>query len=104
MDRVAVAGEGADVEAAAGDGLPEPGPGGSVLEQLGRVAVGVAGVGAAADLDRADAGLLDVIQRLLERSLGKEDHEHADLHGLLPPTRPPRPGSVRPSACRATGR
>jgi hypothetical protein len=70
VDRIAVAGEGADVETAAGDGLLEFRSSGGVLEQLARVAVGVAGVGAAADLDRADASLLDVIQRLLERALG----------------------------------
>ena len=57
--------------------------GGVVAEQLRRLAVGVAGVGAAADLDRLAAGLLDVIERLLERALREEDREHADLHPSL---------------------
>ena len=53
MERVAMAGEGADLQIAAGDRLLERLARRRVRQQLGRVAVGVAGVAAGADLDGA---------------------------------------------------
>jgi hypothetical protein len=80
VERVAVAGEGADLQAPAGDRLLEAGERGVVGEQLGRIAVGAAGVAAGADLDRVAARLLDVVERFLERALGEQHREHAYLH------------------------
>ncbi len=103
MKRIPVAGEGADEEPAIVDRLLERLDLRVALEQLRRVAMGVARVGSRADLDGREPQLLQVVERLLERLVPEQDREYTDAHhrssgkgqrptakGLWPADRPAR--------------
>ena len=80
VERVAVAGEGADLQSATCD-LVEPRLlRGRVVHQGIQIAVGVARVAAGADFYGIAAGGLDVVQGLVEGPLGEEHREDADFH------------------------
>jgi hypothetical protein len=80
VDRIAVAAEGADDEAAPRHRLFERSQLAGVGQQRGRLAVRIAWIRAAADLHGFDTGILQIIERLLERLLPEQHREHADLH------------------------
>jgi len=86
VERVAVARQRADLEATALYRPPEPGEGCLVGQQLRRAAVSVAGVVARTDLDAVEPRLDGPVERGLERLVGEQDGEDAQLH-----QRPPDP-------------
>ena len=80
MERVAVAGEGADLQSTGGNGLLEALPRRVVGEQGGGIGVGVARITADPDLDCLTARSRDVVQRLFERALAEEHRKDPDFH------------------------
>ena len=82
VDRVAVARQRADDEPAAGDGVLERLQLLLALQQLGRLAVAVARIGARADLDGLEAELLHVVERCFKWLVAEENREDPDLHNL----------------------
>ena len=80
MERITMAGEGADLQPAGGDRVLEPLPRRVVFEQRRGICVRRSGISAHPDLDGLAAGGRDVVQRLLERSLAEQDREDSDFH------------------------
>ena len=80
MERIAVAGQRADLQPTAGDRVLERLQGGLVAEQLGRLTVGISRIAAGADLDGGTASLLDVIECLLQGASREQHGEDSDLH------------------------
>ena len=100
VNRVAVAGQRADHEPAARDGVFERLELLLALQQLGRLAVPVARIRARADLHRFEAQLLHVVERLFKRLVAEEHRENADFHSrvssadLIRTTRTLDPGNL----------
>jgi hypothetical protein len=80
MERVAMTRERADLQPAGGDRLLKPLPRRIVFEQRRGIRMRRSGISSDADLDRLAPRGTDVVQRLLERSLTKQDGEDSDLH------------------------
>ena len=84
MERVAVAAERADREAALLDRAEQVALLRGVAEQRVGIAVRVAGIVAGAELDRLDAEGRHPVEHLLEREIGEEDCEDSELHSCGP--------------------
>jgi len=83
MQRVPVAAEGADHEAALLDRVEQRLLLGLVAEQHVRVAVAVTGVVAGAELDGLDAERSDAVEHLLDRKICEESGKDAELHPAI---------------------
>ena len=80
VERIAVAGERADLQPAGGDGILESLPRRVVLEQRRGVRVGRSGISPDPNLDGLAPRGLDVVQRFLERPLAEQHREDPDFH------------------------
>jgi hypothetical protein len=80
VERVAVAGQRADLEAARADRIAKPGQRFVICEELGGLAVGVAGIVPGANLDVLQARVDGPIQNRLEWFIAEEDREDAEFH------------------------
>ena len=83
VERIAVTGEGTDLEIVLAEEIGEGAAGGGVIEQGLRLAVGRAGITTCADFDRLATGGRDIANRFGKRLLRKENRENTDLHACL---------------------
>ncbi len=74
--------QGADDEPTALNGLAKCLQFPRIREERRRLTMGVARIGAAADLDRLDAQRLQVVERFLERLVAEQHRKYANLHTL----------------------
>jgi hypothetical protein len=80
VERIAVAGERADLQPAGGDGILESLPRRVVFEQRRGVRVGRSRIAPDPNLDCLATRGLDVVQRFLERPLTEQHREDPDFH------------------------
>jgi hypothetical protein len=80
MDGIAMAGERGNLEPARADGGDEFGELAVIGQQLIGLAMGIARIGAGADLDTIAFQAGDVIEGLVQREMGENRGENADFH------------------------